>query len=226
MYASFEGHSEVVKLLTETGAQVDLLANNGQSALMGAGINGHHEISVHLLKKGAKVNQQDNNGSFALMSASKRGHSKVAKLLLGNCADIDLQDKGGWSALMCACQDGHSAVANLLLKKGAKIDLRNRDGLSALDYASHGVAELLLAQADSATDHQSAEAKQPRTKKNEFGLSELMNASKRGNIEDVKALLKMGAQIDVQDIDGWSALMHASITNWLIFSAKLVLRLI
>ena len=64
MSASKNGHGEVVKLLLEHGAQVDLQEENGWSALMSASQNGHGEVVKLLLEHGAQVYLQMGVGSL------------------------------------------------------------------------------------------------------------------------------------------------------------------
>ena len=73
MAASQNGHNEVVKLLHEHGAQVDLQNNDGWSALMAASLNGHTELHEHR----AQVDLQNNDGWSASRAASQNGHTEV-----------------------------------------------------------------------------------------------------------------------------------------------------
>ncbi len=50
MVASHNGHAEVVKILVENGAQVNLQAKDGWSALMIASQNGHAEVVKYYYK--------------------------------------------------------------------------------------------------------------------------------------------------------------------------------
>lgn len=43
-----------------------------------------------------------------------------------------------------------------------------------------------------------------------FAGSELVYASKKGDLEEVKSLIEKGLDIDEKDEDGWTALMVAS----------------
>jgi ankyrin repeat protein len=54
MWAAARGHAEVVQVLLETGADVNVKDKNGKTALMRAVIKGHKEIAEILKKSGAK----------------------------------------------------------------------------------------------------------------------------------------------------------------------------
>ena len=73
--------TEVVKLLLERGAQVDLQDNNGQSPLMWASNMGQTEVVKLLLERGAQVDLRDNNGDSAPMLAFQSGHIETVKFL-------------------------------------------------------------------------------------------------------------------------------------------------
>ena len=226
--ASQNGHSEVVELLHEYGAQVDLQSYNGWTALMVASQNGHSEIVelvdlhnndgvtalivasknghsevVKLLHEcGAQVDLQSDDGSTALMAASKNGHSEVVKLLHEYGAQVDLQNNDGWTALMAASLNGHSEVVKLLHEYGAQVDLQDNDGWTALMVASqdgHSEVVKLLHKYGAQVDLQDND-----------GWTALMAASQDGHSEVVKLLHECGAQVDLQDNDGWTALMAAS----------------
>ena len=202
MIAIQKGHSDIVKLLLENGAQVNLQDNNGICALMSASQKGHSDIVKLLLEYSAHVNVQDDDGLSALMTASQNGHSQVAKILLENSAQVDMQDKSGRCALMDASQNGHSEVVELLTMNGAKLDLQDDIRRSALMMASQNghcdVIKILL-------DHGGQVDLQDRN-----GMTALMNASQNGHAKVVQTLLDYGAQVHLQRKDGWSALMISS----------------
>ncbi len=58
MMASQNGHAEVVKILLENGAQVNLKNKSDRSAFIMASQNGHAEVIQILLQNGAQVNMQ------------------------------------------------------------------------------------------------------------------------------------------------------------------------
>ena len=204
MLASANGHIEIVKLLLDNRAKVDMQENNGVSALMMASDRGYIEVARLLLEQGAKVDMQANNGVSALVMASAQGHIEVARLLLEQGAKVDMQENDGVSALMLVSTNGHIEIVKLLLDNRAKVDMQanNINGVSALMMASAQghieVARLLLEQG-AKVDMQEND-----------GLSALMLASANGHIEIVKLLLDNRAKVDMQENNGVSALMMAS----------------
>jgi ankyrin repeat protein len=93
MLAAFEGHTEVVGILIEHGANVDAV----------------------------DVNAVGNNACTALMVAIMEGHTETAKMLIESGANVNAVGKWGLIALIIAASDGHTEIVDLLLRKGAHI---------------------------------------------------------------------------------------------------------
>ena len=68
--ASSHGHEEVVKILINNDAQVDLKDLRGFTALYIASYNGHAAVVHLLITHGADVDSTTPNGSTPLMAAS------------------------------------------------------------------------------------------------------------------------------------------------------------
>ena len=122
MLACKEGHSGVVKLLLEKGAQADLQDNRGRSALMYSSERNKLEVAKLLLENGAQVRH---SGLWRVVCFDDCQFNGISKLLLDYGAQVDLQQKGGGSALMMASQGGHFEVAQLLLNNEAQVDMQD-----------------------------------------------------------------------------------------------------
>ena len=79
MVASLNGHAEIVKLLADNGAELNLKSNDGSSALIFASQNGNAEVVKVLLEKGADPGLKDNKDKTALDYA---GNPDVRSLFL------------------------------------------------------------------------------------------------------------------------------------------------
>jgi uncharacterized protein len=113
------------------------------------------------------------------MEAAKYGNAETVKVLLDEYADVGGQDITGRSALMDAAERGNSASTKLLLDRINKFD-------------DPEMRKKLI----------NAKDDQDRTA--------LMEAARSGNKDTVAELLKSKEiQVNLQDRDGKTALMHA-----------------
>lgn len=213
--AAREGHEQIVSLLLQANASVDLCdvnaANTGIkpyninkiTALIIAAAKGHLGILQHLLKAGAKVDQSGAYGKTALMLAADSGQTATMQALLQAGAKVDQAITDGWTALMYAAYEGHTAALEVLLQAGAKIDQADTDGWTALMYAAlNGHTETLqaLLQAGATVD---------QAKPN--GLTALMCAAENGHIATLQALLQTGADCNLQSNSGETVLSIAIV---------------
>ncbi|MHC4342792.1 MAG: ankyrin repeat domain-containing protein, partial [Planctomycetota bacterium] len=91
--AAIAGHSEMVNLLLDNGADINLA--NGLTALSAASHEGRSEIVRLLLTRGADVNAATAEGYRALEAAALSGHADVAEMLLAAGADPNLRNAFG-----------------------------------------------------------------------------------------------------------------------------------
>ncbi len=116
------GHSEVVNLLLERGADINSTANTlGGGPLMTAAEKGRLEVVKLLLAKGADVNEGGRMGFTPLMAASEKGQLDIVKELLDKGADINARSQCmGSTALSIARDYGQNDVEKFLRAHGAK----------------------------------------------------------------------------------------------------------
>ncbi|KAJ6523124.1 hypothetical protein DFH09DRAFT_199402 [Mycena vulgaris] len=121
--ASYSGHSQMVQLLIDKGADVNAQGGHFENALQAASYNGHETVVQLLINKGADVNAQGEQYGNALQAASLNGHETVVELLIDKGADVN--DQGGRSAnaLQAASLNGDEIVVQLLIDKGADTSL-------------------------------------------------------------------------------------------------------
>jgi ankyrin repeat protein len=82
MDAAKAGAAEVVQLLLERHASVDLQDADGRTGLIWAATKGDWPIIVaSLVKAGAQVNLKDRSGNTALSRSKLLGHSSTVQML-------------------------------------------------------------------------------------------------------------------------------------------------
>jgi ankyrin repeat protein len=130
-FFSQEGYLEIVKLLVNKGADVNVKTvnsivkkrgkNYGDTALIWASINGFDKVVKFLLENNANPNIQNDGGNTALIFAANEGHKKVVKILLDNDVEVETKTKNGDTALSKATEKGHKEIVKMLEDKIKKI---------------------------------------------------------------------------------------------------------
>ena len=189
---AYFGHSVVVKLLLDKGADVHAQDRTYGNALQAASRKGHEAIVKLLLEKGADVNAQGGHCGNALQAASYGGHEAIVKLLLEKGAEVNAQGGGGGysNALQAASSGGHEAIVKLLLEKGAEANAQGGYYGKALQAASSGGHEVtvkLLLEKGADVNAQGGHCG-----------NALQAASKGGHKAIVKLLLEKGADLNAQ----------------------------
>ena len=134
---------DVIKLLIDSGADTNVLDNDGYSAMHHASMTGRLEVIKLLYEVMGQgiFSLQNHTGSTPLTLASQSGHIDVARLCVefGSQASIELTDNEGMTALLSAIQTrniNNYDVIKLLIDSGADTNVLDNDGYSAMHHAS------------------------------------------------------------------------------------------
>ena len=115
------GHLEIVKLLLDSGADINSLSMNGFSAtpLQGAAAAKRIDLARLLIDRGANVNCRGEEGVSPLHEVAGNGELEFAKLLLEHGANINAKDDHGKTPLTIALEYKQTEMAKFLRDRKA-----------------------------------------------------------------------------------------------------------
>jgi ankyrin repeat protein len=105
---------QLVPVMIDKGASVNLRDADGETALFQASAAGHVDAVRELIRRGADITVRNSVDATALMFAAARGRAEVVRELLSAGADVAAKDYKGRTARDWSEQGGHTAVADLL----------------------------------------------------------------------------------------------------------------
>lgn len=115
MLASYNGHTKLVELLIDKGADVNMVDELTRNALMYASSGPFPNTVKVLLKAGADPNLTDDEQNWTpAMMAAAEGQLEVLKVLVENGADLEMVDVDGESPLYFATRSGHTKVIDYI----------------------------------------------------------------------------------------------------------------
>ncbi|KAL4676154.1 hypothetical protein H8959_010299 [Pygathrix nigripes] len=171
-HAALNGNTELISLLLEAQAAVDIKDNKGKTGMRPlhyAAWQGRKEPMKLVLKAGSAVNIPSDEGHIPLHLAAQHGHYDVSEMLLQHQSNPCMVDNSGKTPLDLACEFGRVGVVQLLL-------------------SSNMCAALLEPRPGDATDPN--------------GTSPLHLAAKNGHIDIIRLLLQAGIDINRQTKSG------------------------
>nr|CCA16679.1 conserved hypothetical protein [Albugo laibachii Nc14] len=148
--AASQGHTHIVQLLLEYGADVNQRTMDGYTALHAACQRNHNKSMRLLLDSHANVDAAGPNNAHAIHFATQYGHHELVELLIQFGAKLNVKvDDTGLTPLMIASQLGLVEIVTLLVLSGADLDAEDVIGNTALHFAArvgnHNIAYILLA---------------------------------------------------------------------------------
>lgn len=174
--------------------------------LHAAATAGDSQRVKQIITSGEKIDMADTSGRTPLLRATAAGHTEVARLLIEAGADVNAKDQIQDSPYLLAGAQGRLEILQMTLAHGADLKSTNRYGGTALiPAAERGYVETVrtLIAAGVEVDHI-----------NNLGWTALLEAVILGNggaehLAIVDLLLKAGADVNLADRDGVTALQHA-----------------
>ena len=198
------GYIDILRCLIENGVDVNSFSVDC-TPLMKAVENGDKDIVTFLIDHGANVAIKDKCGYTALHRACVIYHDcspEVLSCLIENGADVNLSTDNNRTPLMTACEYGHVNTVTILIEHGANVNLQDRDGLTAVHYAVHGsqACEILSCLMENGADVDA---------KTFDDCTPLMIAAEIGDTKVATFLIEHGANVDLPDKTGATALYYA-----------------
>jgi Ankyrin repeats (3 copies)/Ankyrin repeats (many copies) len=134
--AASAGHSDILSLLIEHGADTNGRGRFGDTPLHRASGTGRLEAGQFLLNRGADIDVQNYLNNTALIYAAANGHVEFARMLLDRGALIDARGNVGRTPLHWAAENGQIGAVRLLLEHGADVNVRDESGDTPSRFAS------------------------------------------------------------------------------------------
>jgi len=134
IWASWNGCTEIVKLLIDRGANIDAKDNNGCTAMSWAFYDQQIDTAKLLLDRGSDIENINDDGFTYLSEAIMYKLPEIVKILLDHGVDTEYIDSGGYTPMRYAIMDGQIEIVKLLLEYSADINNHNGELPSYLCY--------------------------------------------------------------------------------------------
>lgn len=143
MYASYYSKLDIMNLLLENGALIDIRTPSLHSAYLIAAQYGTPDAVELLINNGAELNCTDSDGDSALICAAKNEQTDNIKLLIEYGVDINIRNKDGKRAIDYAKEKRISDACKMLSNPDnygyatRKINLNNKSDLSNTEKSNN-----------------------------------------------------------------------------------------
>jgi ankyrin repeat protein len=142
---------EVLRLLIQAGADVDVKESNETPLMRAARFNSNPEVLNVLIQAGAEVDAKDGYSETALMRAARfNSNPEVLNVLIQAGADVNAENNDGATPLIQAARyNSNPEVLKLLIESGADMGAKDARGWTALSFAAESkepeIVSLLMA---------------------------------------------------------------------------------
>lgn len=173
-----------------SGENIDTLNVNGWSAAMLAVANGDMTYLQETINLGINLNLVNNDGLSPLMVAASQSDKEMVEILLAGNASPLIKNEKGDSAYSLAMDSGRKLVALMIAEAAVIHGIDMDDSAVQLEYLKHGAYIDI---------------------RNGAGYTPLISAASKGGLDTVNELIKMKADCNRVEQDGWSALHFAAV---------------
>lgn len=216
---SQNGHLDVIQVLLNHNADVEIEDKDGDRAVHHAAFGDEPAVIQLLSKAGCDLNARNKRRQTALHIAINKGHLNVVKMLLQLSCHPSLQDSEGDTPLHDAISKEQDEMLSLLLDFGADITLTNNNGFNALHHAAlkgnPSAMKILLSKLNRPWIVE---------EKKDDGYTALHLAALNNHVEIADLLVHMGkANMDKQNVNLQTAL-HLAVERQHVQIVKLLVR--
>eukprot|EP00833_Pecoramyces_ruminatium_P004729 jgi/Orpsp1_1/1178761/evm.model.c7180000066639.1 len=218
MQAVSAGKTNITKYLIKYNANVNLLNHNGQNALSYAVIKAYTDKSKNsifkfqsiiklLIDKGSDANVPvDPTGNTILMLLIMKNDFEMIKYLMEHTENLDINKKNhlGHNAFTYALKCNNETVINYIIQHGIDIFTEDDYGNDMIMYSTCTYNPTLFNKFIQSVDNVGI------NKCNHKKETYLIMATKMNNEKVIHDLLDRGADVNLQDIKGNTALHYAS----------------
>jgi uncharacterized protein len=199
-WAAHFSDAALVEALLAAGAEANAANRYGMTPLQVAAVEADADVIAALLAAGADARAVLPEGETVLMTAARAGSAETLRLLLEHGADPEARDRfHGESALIWAAAENHVEAVRVLVERGAGVD--GRSALLELDPRQRRAGQSILPLGS---------------------WTPLMYAARENALAAGEALVASGADLDLVDPDGATALVIAIINAHYEFAELLV----
>ncbi|XP_058261834.1 caskin-2 isoform X2 [Hemibagrus wyckioides] len=198
-HAALTGTTDLLSLLLDAQATVDIKDRNGMRPLHYAAWQGKADSVLMLLRAGASVNGASQDGQIPLHLAAQYGHYDVSEMLLQHQSNACTVNKAKKTPLDLACEFGRLKVVQLLLSSNMVVALlegNGRDNTPLHLAARNGHKDIIRLLLKAGIDIN-------RTTKAGTALHE---AALYGKTDAVKLLLDAGIDVNIRNTYNQTAL--------------------
>jgi len=195
------GNIEAVKQHLADGVDVNSKSDIGRTPLDVA-IAFKQPLITDLLRKHGGKTRDELKAAESIEAAAELGNIEAVKQHLDDGTEVNARTEDGWTALHFAAQNSRREIAELLIANGADVNAVAMDdvfsGQTPLDAANkynQGAVAVLLRKYGGKTCVE---------------LEALIDAAKKGNIEDIKQHLAAGGDVNSRNKNGDTLLNYAA----------------
>ncbi len=158
------------------------------------------------IEKGVDINSQDTDGNTVLHIAFDYGQEDLIEYLIKNGINVNIQNKNGSTPLHCAvsyCNEGYISIIRELIENGANPDIQNLNGETVLHIIiTHTASQFMYLPKNFFDAIRNVDIKDKK------GLTPLHIAIERQGFDNIIKLIEMGADINIRNELGETALEH------------------